>query len=253
MVISVAQAQSFFLVLTRILAVIIHVPVLGGQAVPAPVRIGLGLLLSAVLVPWQPLPPEAAALGLFALTAAIGREMLIGTLTGYAATMTFGAVQIAGETMGLGSGFGSGRILNPTLGDSGSPIDQFYLMIALLLFLVVNGHHIFLIALQRTFVLAPVNSALPLLDLERLIRLTAQLIASGVQMALPVLGALLLTDLTLGLLARVAPQVQVFFLGLPLKIGVSLIAFSLSFTVVLPLLSDLFKKIGPQMIALLGG
>jgi flagellar biosynthetic protein FliR len=253
MTVSVAQAQLYFLVLTRILATIIHVPVLGGMAVPAPVRIGLGLLLSAVLIPWQPLDASAPSMDAFAMGFAIGREVLVGTLAGFAASLTFNVAQMAGETMGLGSGFGASRILNPTMGESGSPMDQLFVMTAMLLFLVINGHHLFLAAMQRTFELLPVNASLPALDAGRLLELTARMIANSVQMALPVLGALLLTDLTLGLLARVAPQVQVFFLGLPLKVGVAMIALGLVLPFAIPRLGDLFRQMGPRMLYLLGG
>ncbi len=252
MTVSVAQAQLFFLALTRILAMVIYVPVLGGQTIPAQVRIGLGLLLSAVLVPWQPLPAGAPVIGTFAFGMAIGKELLIGTLAGFAAALTFGAVQLAGETMGLSSGFGSSRIFNPSLGESGSAFDQIFIMVAMLLFLALDGHHLFLLAVQKTFTLLPINAPLPDLTADRLLLMTAQLIGAGVQMAFPVVGALLLTDLTLGLLARVAPQVQVFFLGLPIKVAVALLALTITFGVALPRLGDLFRGIGPRMLLLLG-
>jgi flagellar biosynthetic protein FliR len=83
-------------------------------------------------------------------------------------------------------------------------------------------------------------------------RLTSDMIVTGLQVSLPVVGALLLTDLTLGLLARVAPQIQVFFLGMPLKIGIGLGALALSLGTVMPVLARLFHNIGPRMLFLLG-
>lgn len=254
MLISIAQAQVFFLVVTRILATIIHVPVLGGNSIPNQVKIALGITLAVVMVPWtSQAPATEAALSLFPFTLAIGREILIGTVAGYSAAVTFGAVQMAGETMGLGSGFGSGRILNPTMGESGSPIDAMFFTFAMLLFLVLNGHHLFLLGLQKTFEIIPVNSTLPVLQPDRIISLTTGLIVAGIRMALPVMGALLLADLVLGLLARVAPQVQVFFLGMPLKIGVGLLVFSVALVTMIPLLEDLFQQIAPRMLMLLAG
>jgi flagellar biosynthetic protein FliR len=81
--------------------------------------------------------------------------------------------------------------------------------------------------------------------------MTAQLIAAGIQMALPVMGALLLADITLGLLSRVAPQVQVFFLGLPLKIGLGMVALSMTFAIAFPVMGDLFRNIGTRMLVLI--
>ncbi len=252
MIISVAQAQLYFLALTRILAMMIAVPVLGGQLVPIQVRLSLGLILTAILIPWQPLPPEAAAMGGLEYALGIGRELLIGTLAGFAASLTFAVLQIAGEAMGLGSGFASSQLFNPTLSQSGSALDQFFTTIAMVYFLVIDGHHLFLIGVQKTFSVLPLMAPLPLDRMGALITIASQLILAGVHLALPVMAALFLTDLTLGLLARIAPQVQVYFLGLPVKIGVSLVAVGLVFMVGLPVIGNLYRAIAPRMFALIG-
>ncbi len=251
MIVSIAQTQIFILVFTRIMAMIIPVPILGGQSIPAQVRIGLGIILSVILVPWQPLGPEVQELGLLAFAAAILQELIIGTLAGFAATLTFGAIQIAGEMMGLVSGFGAGNILNPALGSSGSALDQLFIMVGMMLFIVLNGHHYFLMAVQKSFTILPVHSTLPLTDPLILITMTAKLITTGIQLALPVIGALLLADISMGLLARVAPQIQIFFLGLPAKIGLGMFAVGLTFSVAFPIMRDLFYKTGPRVLELI--
>jgi len=252
MIISVAQTQLFFLALTRILAMLVQVPMLGGPSIPNQVKIGLGILLTAVILPWQPLPADAPTIDTLVYVVRIVQELLIGTLVGFAATLTFSAVQIAGEMMSLGSGFNSSRILNPAMGEGGGAMDQLFVMVALLLFLVLDAHHLLFMGLERSFTVIPLNSHLPEMPIDRLISLFAQTVTVGIQMALPVVGVLLLADLTLGLLARVAPQIQVFFLGMPIKIGVGLLVFSLSFSAIFPLLSGLFSKIGVHMLELLG-
>ena len=251
MTISVPQAQLFFLAFTRIMAIIIHVPVFGGQSIPNQVRIGLGLALAIVLVPWQPMKPDAAAIGAFAFTISIGKEILIGTLVGFAADLTFGAIQIAGLAMGLGSGFESGRIFNPALGDAGSAFDQIFVILMMMFFLTIDGHHIVLIAIQKTFTVIPINGPLPFNGMDTLALTTAQLIASGIHLALPVLAALILTDLSLGLLARVTPQVQVYFLGLPVKVTVALVSMSMLLAVLFPYLTSLYRAMGENMLLFL--
>jgi flagellar biosynthesis protein FliR len=251
--VSIYQAQLFFLALTRIMAMIINIPVLGGRPVPNQVKIGLGMLLTMVIIPWQPIPKDAVALSLLAFGGAIIRELLVGILAGYAAILTFGALLITSELMSTGSGFNSARLLNPAFDTSGSPLDNFFTMMTTLFFLVVDGHHTFILGLQRTFELVPLNSPLPDFSVERLITLTAQFIAVGVRLSMPVLGALLLADLALGLLARVAPQIQVFFLGIPLKMGAGLIALALALTVLYPAIADLYRQLAPHTLELLGG
>jgi flagellar biosynthetic protein FliR len=251
MLISIAQTQVFFLVLTRVLAVIIHIPNLGGQTIPTQIRIGLGLILAAILVPWTTLlSAEVESMALLTFAAAILKEIIIGTFIGYAAILTFAVISIAGETMGIGSGFGSDRIFNPAIEQSVTPIGQLFVVISMLYFMALNGHHISLVALQKSFSLLPVNSPLPVFSVETIIRSTAQLIAVGIQIAFPIFAALLLTDITLGLLSRVAPQVQVYFLGLPLKIGLSLFALGLSLSIFFPYLRDLFSNLGARMLSM---
>lgn len=251
MTISVAQAQLFFLAFTRIMAIIIHIPVLGGQNIPNQVRIGLGFVLAMVLIPWQPLPAEAASIGMIAYCVAIGKEIIIGTLVGFAADLAFGAIQMAGGAMGLGSGFESSRIFNPSMGDAGSAFDQIFVMTATMIFLVIDGHHLVLIAIQKTFEAVPINGSLPFNGMETVMMTTSTFIAAGIHLALPVMTALILADLTLGLLARVAPQVQVYFLGLPVKVMVSLLALSTVFVVILPSLSSLFQTMTENMVLFL--
>jgi flagellar biosynthesis protein FliR len=252
MIISIAQFQIFFLALTRVLAILIQVPVLGGNNIPTQTRIAFGIVLTAILVPFQPLAADAVTIPLFAFAASILRELIIGLLAGFAANLTFGAIQIAGEMMSTAAGFSAGRVLNPMMGDSTSSFDQLFVMVAMLIFLIVNGHHVFIAAIKRTFDLIPVNSALPAFMAKPMIGMTAQLIVAGIQMALPVVGAMFLADLTLGLLARVAPQIQVFFLGMPAKVALGLMAFSLTLAILMPTVENYMRSIGPWMLKILG-
>jgi flagellar biosynthetic protein FliR len=247
---SFAQAQLFFLALTRVLATIIHVPVLGGRLIPNPIKLGLGVLLVVVILPIQPLPEATDLIPTPAFVFAIFRELVIGTLAGFGAVLTFGALQMAGDFIGLGSGFAAAQILNPVSGSTDSVVNQFFVMITTMLFLVLNGHHIFLLALVRTFEVLPVNGPFPNFSSDPLLALFGQLITIGIHLAMPMLGALLLTDITLGLLARVAPQVQVFFLGAPIKIAVGLIGMAIALGVLMPAFIELFDLLGTRMLRL---
>lgn len=251
MLISVAQAQIYFLAFTRIMAMIMTVPVLGSQTIPSQVRIALGVIFSAILIPWQPLPVDTEALSMFGMSVGLFSELMIGLMASMSSILVFGTLQIAGEMMGIGSGFGSGRLFNPTLGESGSSVDQLFIMVGMLIFIILDGHHGVILAVQKSFEYYPVNQGIPFTSPEKLITLTAQLISTGIQMAMPVIVAIFLADLALGLLARVAPQVQVYFLGLPLKIGLGMIVFSLSFGIALPTMQNMFHQVGPRMLDLI--
>jgi flagellar biosynthesis protein FliR len=252
MVVSVPQAQIFFLALTRILAIIVQLPYFGSQIVPNQYKLALGVVLAMIVIPWEPLPADAQIMPFFEFAFAVLQELMIGLLAGFAATLTFGAFQMVGKVLELGSGFGSGQIFNPTLGDVGSAYDQLFLIVVMIYFLLTNGHHIFLMGLKATFNVLPVHSPFPSITIDRLLYYLSSLMTSAIQMALPVMAALFLTDMTLGLLARVAPQIQVFFLGLPVKIWIALIALALSFEIILPFAGNAIENIGKRMLGLLG-
>jgi len=251
MILSVAQAQFFLLGLIRVLAMIIQVPVLGGQNIPAQIKIAFGVVLTLILFPVQLATLNPVQLDLLGLALAIFKEILIGLLAGFAAVLTFGAVEIAGEVLGMGSGFSSSRVFNPALSESSSSFNQLFVMVALLIFLLMDGHHAFILAIQRTFEIIPIGGAIPLDKIDLLAHMTSQLVMSGVQLGLPLLAALTLADLALGLLARVAPQVQIYFLGLPLKVGIALYGLGIFFLVAFPVVSNLFVPLGDRTLQLL--
>jgi flagellar biosynthetic protein FliR len=212
----------------------------------------LGVILAMIVLHWSPLPAGVEAIPWLLFATLILRELIIGFLAGFAAALTFGAFQITGKLIDMSSGFGAGQVFNPAMSEAGGTLDQFFILVLMLYFLLTNGHHVFLQGLQATFRLLPLNQPLPEINPEAFLKLSSGLITSGVQMALPVVGALFLTDLTLGLLAKVAPQINVFFLGLPIKVWVGIFALSLLFSFFIPSLDRAFKNIGPRMLQILG-
>jgi len=211
------------------------------------------VLLTIVMLPWQPLPSDAESWNTFAFAFAVGREVIIGTLAGYAAALVFAMLQIAAEMMSQGSGFSAGRVLHPTLGSTGTAMDMLFVLMAMLIFFVLNGHHAFLLGIQKTFTLLPLNQPIPTLTPHLVMRLTSEMVAAGIQISMPVLGAMLLTDLVLGLLARVAPQMQVYYLGVPLKVGIGLLALSVSLAIFVPHLAGIFDAMADNLLRLLQG
>lgn len=250
--ISIAQFQLFFLALTRIFAVMIQIPVLGGTSIPNQFKIGFGVILAMTLVPWTVLPAGTETIPLLAFVFDILKELIIGLLIGYTVALTFGAFQVASKLMEQGAGFSAGQIFNPTLGEMSSAYDQFFLMIVFIYFLSIDGYHVIILALQKTFEVLPVNSAIPPISSSSLLYIFSTLIMNGFQMALPVMGSLLLADLTLGVLAKVAPQMNVFFLGLPAKIWLGVVALGLAISALLPFVGRLIQGIGPRMLQIIG-
>jgi flagellar biosynthesis protein FliR len=209
---------------------------LGGPRLPAPARVGLALLLAALASPILIASAGAAALGQASaptLALLFAREVLVGLCLGFVADAAFRAAEIAGRLSDTLRGANVAEILVPTAEERSSPLGVLYLMLATLVFLQIGGVPRLCEALLDSYRVLPVGGGLEAGSARQAAAIvtaaSARLIASGVALAAPVIVALWLTDLALGLVARAAPQVPVYFIGLPLKglIAIGLVLLSL--------------------------
>ncbi len=211
-------------------------PVFGAREVPTQVKIGLSLLLSVVLLPIASptLAPAGVPQTFFALVAPIAGQAVIGLILGFVVSLLLTAVQMAGAILDLQVGFSLAQTLNPALGQMVTPISQFMYLYALLLFLLANGHYILLTALARSFVLLPVTSLGLSSDsfLKFVSDITLATLVSAIKIAAPAAGILVVIDLSFAFLSRAVPQMNVFFVGLPVKVlvGLSLLVVVLPLT-----------------------
>lgn len=252
MTLSATYLTHIFLMFVRILAVLMTAPIFSGRNIPNIVKIGLSGILALILLPVSAnasLAPISTTLGPFVLN--IAQEVLLGTVIGFASNLVFVAVSMGAGMMGLQVGFRAASLFNPIFNASSAALDQFYSFLIAGLFLAIDGHHWLLLAIQRTFQVVPVGTfVFDEITTDRLIVLTSQAFVAAIQIAFPVVGVLLLTDVGLGLIARAVPQVQIFFLSLPLKIGLGLLALAFMLTVTLPMVKDYLSTTIENMIAL---
>lgn len=219
----------------RLLALTIFVPFLGGPAVPGRARVGLAVVL------WLVVAPSVSDAGAGALTpllyvALLVKEALIGFTLGFISQLVFYAVQMAGGLIDNLRGTNIATFFAPQLEGNVSLLGQLQFQAALVLFLTLNGHHLFLSGIQQTFSIIgvfqfPAFSSGVLPVMEQVGRLTADLFLIAVQLSAPVLLVLFLTDVAFGLLGRVAPQINVFAEGLSAKalIGLAVVFLSAGF------------------------
>ncbi len=197
---------------------------LGGVRLPAAARVGMAALLAGVAAPV--LVASAAAAGLdrastFHLTLLLGRELLVGVVLGLVASAAFRAAESAGHLADTLRGANLAEVLAPDSDQRASPLAVLYLLIATLVFFQIGGVPRLVGALLASYRALPIGGGLDAGAARGAAAIvavaSARVIASGVALAAPVIVALWLTDLALGLIARAAPQVPVYFLGLPLK------------------------------------
>jgi flagellar biosynthesis protein FliR len=240
----VGQSPQAFLVLVglafaRMLSFLIVVPFFGGAAVPARVKVATATAFVVILYPAlaSELPRDGGPLpfGPMGFMALLAKEAFVGYTLGFVASLVFEAVQVAGRVIDFQRGSTIAELFAPQLQARVSELGQFKLQFAIVLFLAAGAHHFFIGSLLRSFEVVPAFGFPEIRAgwtpaAEFMTRVTGGVLSVGVQLAAPVMIALLLTDLFFGIVNRVAPQINVFFLSLPVKmfIGLAVVLLALA-------------------------
>ncbi|MEJ7617522.1 MAG: flagellar biosynthetic protein FliR [Pyrinomonadaceae bacterium] len=237
-----SSAQSFLVLgglsFARLIAFVQMAPFCGGAAVPSRVKVSLAAALGIVLYPSlvAELGPLGTSLpfGPVGFIALLAKEVAVGFALGFAASLAFEAIHTAGRIIDMQRGATMGELYAPQINSQVSELGQFKLQVSLVIFLTIGAHHAFLKALLQSFRLIPIfdfphiaGGWSPLA--EFFAQASAQTVVISVQLAAPAVIALLLTDVFFGVINRVAPQINVFFLSMPFKmlIGVLVVALAL--------------------------
>ncbi|NRR30065.1 flagellar biosynthetic protein FliR [Oxalobacteraceae bacterium] len=226
--------------LTRILGLLASAPLFGNSAVPLSVKVSLGVLLAMIVAPAVPAVAGADPMSLAGLLILV-QELLIGLAMGFTMRIVFAAVEMAGEIGSLTMGLGFATFFDPNTQGRSSAISQFLALIATMAFLSVNAHLVLLSVLVESFSSLPV-SAQPINagGFKQLADWGARIFGTGVQLSLPIVAALLLTNVALGILTRAAPQLNLFGIGFPITLGVGLLVIAMSMPYMATPLQKLF-------------
>jgi flagellar biosynthetic protein FliR len=228
-----ATAQQLFagaLVFARIAAMIMTMPGLGDTPAPSRVRLAFALLMCLVVTPvvYPQLPAIPLTLG--ELTGDVLREVLIGLAIGAILRAFLAAMATAGEVISIATTLSFAQTANPTQGQTNTTLSTFLSLMAAVLVMATDLHHLFIGAMVRSYTLFPFGHPPPVGDFTQLaIRTTAQAFALGIQLAAPVLAFSLVFNIATGLVSRAMPQFQIYFAAAPLQVllGLSLFALSL--------------------------
>jgi flagellar biosynthesis protein FliR len=218
------SVTAFFLVLGRVTPLFVLAPLFSAKQIPAQVKgivavaltIGLtGLAMHGQTIPTQPLQVA----GMLVV------QILVGILFAYAIGALMWAVQTAGGFADIVSGFSFGATVDPINGNQGGTFAELYSMIGVMLFIAIGGDAWIIRGMARTFTLIPLTKAPQLGSLANAAQMSfASIFTSALEVAAPVILALLITDVAFGMVSRVVPQMNVFSVAFPLKVGVSLLA-----------------------------
>jgi flagellar biosynthesis protein FliR len=234
------EFETFLLVLVRVTAMLGTAPIFSQKQIPRAVRFGLGLLLAFVV---SRTVPAVAPLGLGALVVAVIAQLFVGLVFGFVAYLLFAGIQFAGEIIDMQMGFAMVNIINPLTSQSVTLIGEFQLALASLLYLSVDAHHALLAGIGSSFRLIPLPyAAAPTLLYGDVMRFFTQALFIVFEIAAPIAIALFLVNVMLALMTRVAPQINVFVVGLPVQVGVGLIML----IVTMPLFGAVFPTLVQQ-------
>lgn len=244
--------QNLFLTFVRVGAILLTAPIFSSRAIPSVAKVALALFLSLILLPISTPGLDLVFDGVGTVLLAVAREVLVGVIVGFVASLMFMAIQTAGHVIGLQMGFAFANVIDPMNQNQISLVDQFYNILAILFFLAINGHHLLLMAMQKSFDIVPLDTFVFSDSMAtKMITLTGQVLLIAAKIALPMMAALILADVALAIMARIAPQLQVFFLGMPLKIALGLLTIALALPITLNAIAGLTQNAPSDVLSLL--
>ncbi len=223
-----SQLGSFLWPFLRIGTALGIAPVLGARTLPMRVRIGLALVLSFIVAPLLPpapaISPWSAEMVLLVL-----QQILLGLAFGLAVMVIFSAMILGGQIIAMQAGLGFASMIDPVSGVTTPVVSQIYVVMATLVFFVLNGHLAMISSIVDSFRVFPVNvHAVHLQGIWSLLLWGSEIFRNAVRIALPAIATLLLVNLALGVITRAAPQLNIFSIGFPVIIMIGLVMISLT-------------------------
>ncbi|MBT1071936.1 flagellar biosynthetic protein FliR [Pelotalea chapellei] len=238
----------FALVLSRVAGIFAALPVFGGRTLPMRIKVVVTVMITLTCYPALNItPPEMPTDG-FTLGLLAGREIMIGLTLSFITKIIFSAVEFSGQIIGVQMGFTMSSIIDPSLGSQTQIMSVMQTLLATLLFLSMNIHHLFIRTIVDSFRIIPLGAwHLNGEIINFLTMKTADIMILGVRLAAPVMVALLLTSITLGIMARAFPQMNIFMVSMPLNIGIGFIVLGLTLTMFFHVLEVSFGSVKGQI------
>jgi flagellar biosynthetic protein FliR len=222
----------------RITGAMLTAPLFSAAYVPARARIMLSVFLTAVILPLLPAPPAMNLLGI-EMVLVVANELLIGICLGFIIQLVFDAIILAGQLIAMGMGLGFAMMVDPQRGVQVPVLSQFLLIFTMLLFVAMNGHMDFISLLARSFEYLPIGgTALSGDQLSVVVMRGAELFTGAIAVAIPAVVALLVVQLSIGVISRAAPTLNLFAVGFPIAMLIGFLVVNRLIPNLLPLLSS---------------
>lgn len=254
---TLANILALVVIMVRVGPLIFLMPVIGSQSIPPQAKILFTLMTSLVLLPVVPVTAADLPTSVVGFTVFMGKEILFIAILALFAQLVFAAIESAGQMVAMQMGFSMAGVMDPQHGTQVSIIGFFWHMIAALLFLSINGHHLFFRTLVETFTwVHPGGLSLSQASYEGIIHGGGHMFILAVKIIAPVGAVLFFSDVAMGILAKVSPQIPVMLVAMPMKIAIGFIFIGLSLNLFMPLMIQNFDMLGrllPRLAMGLGG
>jgi len=249
--------RIFMLVLMRISVFLFMFPIFSSNVFPPQLKLGFALVLSLLFYTVVPVDVSRFPMDVWSTGLLIGAEVLIGLTLGLCLRLFFGAVQLAGQVIGFQIGFAMINVVDPQTGSNVTIMDQLGYWVCVVVFLILNGHHIIIMSLIDSFKLVPMgffvtHSAL----MGKVIEVSADLFVLAIKIGAPVIAALTFVNVGFGLIAKFSPQMNVMIVAFPIKIVVGLFLFGLTIEIIAIMTRDHlepFRKLLLYLLFYMGG
>ena len=239
---STTEILAFSLVLLRMIAFVVAMPVIGTVNVPTSTKILFALLMAFVLFPqvgWKKLSIDLESLEI--INAGI-KEVFVGLTFGFLARMFFMTVTMAGQIMSVSMGISSAQLFNPAMGETSSSMDQFFFALATLFFLAINGHHILITGIYDTFQIIPLDRiAINLRGFQDFGPLVQLMMSIAVKVSAPILVTVLFMNVAMALMGRAVPQINILVTSLPVNVLVGFFVLFATLPILVWQMSDLIN------------
>jgi flagellar biosynthetic protein FliR len=220
----IEKLLAFGLVLTRVSAFLLILPIFGWKSIPVRIKVAITFLLSiffTLITPFKLEGREISELEAFLL---IVNEATYGLALGLAIAMVFSAVKLSGTIIERQMGIAMVQAMNPLTGEESRPLGSLWEILFIILFLAAKGHHLFLLIIFRSYETFPAGS-IPTISVltSGIIEAGATMFIAGLRLGAPILAAFILLTIILAVLARVVPQMNILFISLPVRVGLGLL------------------------------
>lgn len=251
---SVEFILGSFLIFVRVAAVISTAPFFDTAAFPKQVKLFLALVLTITLYPIIPLYEGAIApdASIMDVTLAIMKELIVGVSMGLVGKMIFAGVKLGGELMSVNIGLSFASVVDPLASGQNGIVSQLFTFIGILIFLGIGGEAIYIRAMAESFEIVPMGQVQPIHATRTFVDIAMYLFVVGIQLAAPFIIVLFLLDVSLAIFAKVMPQANIFFISLPLKVGIGFVLMLLVLPYTPAAFEHFFNSMWEYMSVMLG-